>query len=202
MKTRPAATAFAHRHGTARIMGLERPILLILDLDETLVHSVEEPLDRPHDFRAGPYFVYRRPHLDGFLAACSAAFRLAVWSSGGEGYVRAVVGRIAPPGIDLAFLWSCDRCVRRYDPESQEEYHLKDLGKVKRLGHDLRRVLIADDTPRKVARQYGNIVHVPPYHGEAGDDLLPRLAEYLLSLREVPDVRALEKRGWWHAGGP
>jgi hypothetical protein len=35
-------------------MGPDRPILLILDLDETLVHATEEPLGREHDFIVGP----------------------------------------------------------------------------------------------------------------------------------------------------
>ena len=44
----------------------DAPILLILDLDETLVYSIEEPLGRDHDFTVGPYAVYRRPHLAEF----------------------------------------------------------------------------------------------------------------------------------------
>lgn len=57
-----------------------------------------------------------------------------------------------------------------------------------------------DDTPSKVARQYGNAVYVAPFFGDPGDDLLPRLDAYLGTLRDVPDVRRLEKRGWmWRA---
>jgi len=171
-------------------------ILLILDLDETLVHATEEPLGRPHDFVVGPYSVYRRPHLDEFLAACSLRFRLAVWSTASDDYVRAVIGRIMPPGIDLAFAWGRSRCVRRYDHEAFEEEFLKDLKKVRKLGYDLRRVLIADDTPRKVRRQYGNAVYVPPFLGDPDDEALPRLARYLMSLGDVANVRTLEKRGW------
>jgi RNA polymerase II subunit A small phosphatase-like protein len=177
-------------------MGPDSPILLILDLDETLVHAAEESLGRPHDFVVGPYAVCRRPHLAEFLAACSACFHLAVWSTASDDYVRAVVGRIVPPGIDLAFAWGRSRCVRRLDPESFEEYHLKDLKKVKRVGYRLERVLIADDTPRKVRRHYGNSVYVPPFLGDPEDGTLPRLARYLMSLRDVANVRTLEKRGW------
>lgn len=136
----------------------------------------------------GPYAVYRRPHLAEFLAACSACFRLAVWSTASDDYVRAVVGRMVPQGIDLAFAWGRSRCVRRFDPESFEEYHLKDLKKVKRLGYRLERVLIADDTPRKVRRHYGNAVYVPPFLGDPEDGTLPRLARYLMSLRDVANV--------------
>src|SRR5262249_33859807 len=126
------------------------PILLILDLDETLIYATEEPLQRDPDFLIGPYAVYRRPYLSEFPISCPASFRLAVWSTATDDYVRPVVARIMPPGIEPAFVWGRSRCVRRYDPEQFEEYPVKDLKKVKRLGYCLERVLIADDTPRKV----------------------------------------------------
>jgi TFIIF-interacting CTD phosphatase-like protein len=178
------------------IMEPDSPMLLILDLDETLLYATEEPLRRGADFTVGPYAVYRRPHLDEFLAACSAYFRLAIWSTASDDYVRAVVGRIKPPGVETVFAWGRSRCVRRFDPESFEDDFLKDLKKVRRLGYRLERVLIADDTPGKVRRHYGNAVYVPPFCGDPGDETLPRLARYLISLRDVGDVRTLEKRGW------
>ena len=177
-------------------MGPGSPTLLILDLDETLVHATEEPLGRAHDFVVGPYFVYRRPHLAEFLYSCSACFRLAVWSTATDEYVRPVVERIMPPGIEPEFAWGRSRCVRGYDHEAFEEEFIKDLKKVKRAGYRLERVLIADDTPRKVRRHYGNAVYVPPFLGDPEDGTLPRLAGYLMSLRDVANVRTLEKRGW------
>jgi RNA polymerase II subunit A small phosphatase-like protein len=172
------------------------PILLILDLDETLLYATEEPLGREHDFMAGPYAVYRRPHLAEFLASCSACFRLAVWSTASDDFVRAAVGRVMPSDIETAFVWGRSRCVRRFDPEACEEEFLKDIRKVERAGYRLERVLIADDTPRKVRRNYGNAVYVPPFLGDPEDEVLPRLASYLISLKDVADVRALEKQGW------
>jgi TFIIF-interacting CTD phosphatase-like protein len=174
----------------------DSPILLILDLDETLLYATEEPLRRGHDFIVGPYAVYRRPFLSEFLTACSACFRLAVWSTATDEYVRPVVERIMPSGLEPAFAWGRSRCVRRFDPERFEDYHVKDLKKVRRLGYRLERVLIADDTPRKVRRNYGNAVYVPPFFGDPEDETLPRLARYLISLRDVANVRTVEKRGW------
>lgn len=181
--------------GAMWVMEPDDPILLILDLDETLIYATEEPLGRGHDFVVGPYSVYRRPHLGEFLDSCSACFRLAIWSTASDDYVRAVVGRIMPPGVEPAFAWGRSRCVRSYDHESFEEEFLKDLKKVKRAGYRLGRVLIADDTPRKVRRHYGNAVYVPPFLGDSEDETLPRLASYLISLRDVANVRSVEKRG-------
>lgn len=179
-----------------RVRNLDDRILLILDLDETLVYAIEEPLGRTHDFVVGPYFIYRRPYLTEFLTSCSACFDLAVWSAGSDAYVKPTVDRIMPPGVEPVFAWSQGRCVRRYDPERLEEYPVKDLKKVKRLGYRLERVLIADDTPRKVHRHYGNAIYVPPFFGDPEDGILPRLSRYLLSLQDETDVRRLEKRGW------
>ena len=179
-----------------RMMESDSPILLILDLDETLVHAAEAPLSREHDFKVGPHLVYQRPHLKEFLVACSACFRLAIWSTGTDDYVASVVERIRPPGVEFAFVWGRSRCVRRYDPEQFEYFHVKDLKKIRRLGRRLERVLIVDDTPRKVQRHFGNAVHAPPFLGDPEDDALPRLARYLISLHDVANVRILEKRGW------
>ncbi len=125
------------------------PILLILDLDEMLVHATEEPLGHEHDFLVGPYRVYRRPHLADFLTSCSESFRLAIWPSASDVYVREIVGRMIPPGVNLALAWDRSRCVRSYDLDLYEEHPLKDLKKVKRLGDHLDRILIADNTPRR-----------------------------------------------------
>jgi RNA polymerase II subunit A small phosphatase-like protein len=171
-------------------------ILLVLDLDETLVYAAERPLGRPPDFTAGLYAVYRRPHLGEFLSSCPGRFDLAFWSSSSETYVRALVPAILPAGAQPVFAWSRGRCVRRFDPETREDYFVKDLRKVKRLGYDLRRVLVVDDTPRKAERNYGNAVYVRPWLGDPDDDELELLGRYLSSLHAVPDVRLVEKRGW------
>lgn len=70
--------------------------LLILDLDETLIHATEEHLDIAHDFVVGPYFIYRRPYLEKFLYGAAELYRLAVWSSSSFLYFRTVVDRIRP----------------------------------------------------------------------------------------------------------
>ena len=65
--------------------------LLILDLDETLMHAREIPLEWTEDFRIGPYFAYRRPFLENFLERVSKSFRLAVWTSSSPEYALGAV---------------------------------------------------------------------------------------------------------------
>jgi RNA polymerase II subunit A small phosphatase-like protein len=170
--------------------------LLILDLDETLVFASEEPLDRVPEHRVGPYSVYRRPFVEEFLCSVAEHFHLAVWSSSTLDYARAIVGLVFPPHIALKFAWGRDRCVQRYDGEWQANYYVKDLRKVKRLGYDLRRVLIVDDTPQKCERNYGNAVYVPEFIGNQDDRVLMSLETYLITLSGIANIRSIEKRNW------
>ncbi len=170
--------------------------LLILDLDETLVHAA--PGTRPGvAFRVGPYGVLPRPHLEDFLRQAAAEYELAVWTSSSADYAETMVGEItARSGTRMTFVWARERCTRQLHPETREDYWLKDLRKIRRAGYDLRRVLVVDDTPLKLARSYGNLVLVRPFTGDPADDELRRLGPYLVRLAAEPDFRAIEKRGW------
>ncbi len=171
-------------------------LLLILDLDETLVYANEKPLDRPWSFTAGGYYVYQRPHVGTFLLESLSRFDLAVWSSAGRDYVVQVVENLFEEPRHLKFVWTRERCTLRFDSHSGAHFALKDLKKVKRAGYDLSRVIVVDDSPEKLGRHYGNHVRVAPYGGEPEDDELMVLLPYLERLDSLEDVRPVEKRGW------
>jgi len=90
----------------------------------------------------------------------------------------------------------CSSCTWRYHPETREEYWLKNLRKVERLGYDLDRVLMVDDEAVKLERNYGNHIPIAPFTGASDDTELPLLARYLLSVSTRPNLRAIEKRHW------
>jgi RNA polymerase II subunit A small phosphatase-like protein len=170
--------------------------LLILDLDETLIYATETPLERPPDFRVGPYAVYRRPHVAPFLAQCREWFEVAVWSSSSPLYAREVVHALFQEPSQLAFVWARDRCTACFDHELREHCWRKPLSKVKRRGYAPAHIIAVDDSPEKWSRSYGNLVRVMPYCGAVEDDELNRLLPFLDWLRTVPNVRAVEKRLW------
>lgn len=178
--------------------------LLVLDIDETLLHAAESPLPhRSHDFSFGPYLIHKRPHLDQFIREVYELFQVAYWSSASPDYVTCLVEIINPPELTPQFVWARDRCTIAYHPELQENYFVKDLKKVKRRGYDLQKVLIVDDTPSKSSRNYGNAIYIPPFMGETNDVELLRLAGYLRRLRTASNYRSIEKRYWrldlpWH----
>lgn len=79
-------------------------------------------------------------------------------------------------------------------------YRVKDLKTIRRVGYELERVIVVDDTAKKHERNYGNLVRVRPFEGQLDDDELLYLATYLETLAGVDDVRVVEKRGWRHTG--
>ena len=174
---------------------MQKP-LLILDLDETLLYAAISPRDHPPDFLLAEYSVYRRPHLDEFLSFALANFSVAVWSSATQPYVQAAVQRVFPSNAELCFAWSCERCTRRFNGELHEEYWVKDLKKLKRLGYSLDRILVVDDSPEKYERNYGNLIHVRPFFGDRSDMELRDLIPFLDRIRGTENLRAIEKRHW------
>lgn len=182
-------------------------LLLILDLDETLIHATADKIRNDFDFQVYHYFVYLRPGLVAFLTQCAEHFQLAVWSSASDDYVHAIVRQIVPATIPLAFVWGRSRGTRFRMPEVDEQGFLsldysskyefaKRLKKVQRRGFDLDRMLIVDDTPEKVSQNYGNAIYIKPYLAESDDSELAALAAYLLTLKDEASVRHIEKRYW------
>ncbi|MES2694757.1 MAG: HAD family hydrolase [Verrucomicrobiota bacterium] len=173
-------------------------LLVIFDLDETLVRATGNPTLDPPDFMLDAFRVRRRPMLAECLRAVSAFADIAVWSAGSDSYVEEIIGKVVPSDVALRFVWGRSRCTRHYDAVQREEYWVKDLENVERLGYSLDRILIVDDSPEKVERHYSNHVHIEPFYGDLDDRLLPRLAAYLGQFADIANVRAVEKRGWPH----
>ncbi|MCA9615639.1 MAG: HAD family hydrolase [Sandaracinus sp.] len=170
--------------------------LLVLDLDETLLHAAdsEDDVGRSPDHRLFDYPLYRRPHVDTFLAWAREHFELGVWTSSSASYAAPVVDWL---GLgDVSFVWSRQRCSRRFDSETMDVVYRKPLWKLLRRGYAKEKVLFVDDTPEKIAASYGNHVPVRPYEGDLADDELLWLPKLLESLGPLPNVRAIEKRGW------
>lgn len=172
------------------------PKLLILDLDETLIFSSEQRLSAPEDFRAWDFFVYKRPGLEAFLEFVSEHFKLAVWTSSSADYADAVLRQIFADVERLQFVWTRERCTWRIHPELRTGYWIKDLKKVRRRGYCLNEVLMIDDTLSKLERNYGNHIEVSPFEGDPSDCELKRLQAYLARLKDVANVRSVEKRNW------
>ena len=87
----------------------DEKILLILDVDETLIHATDKELDQKVDFKIFGYNIYKRPFLDEFFEEIKNDFLLAIWSSASDDYVVEVAKQIIPEEIELEFIWGRSR---------------------------------------------------------------------------------------------
>ncbi len=182
-------------------------MLVVLDLDETLIHATKNKLDQKADFQLFDYHVYKRPYLNDFLTEINEDFLLAVWSSASDDYVEKMIKLIFPKEIKLEFVWGRSRCTYRrnlqideygyYDDNHLSHYHyIKPLKKIKKYGYDLGKILIIDDSPHKCQDNFGNAIYPKEFKGEKQDDDLKFLSQYLKTFIGMKTVRRIEKRNW------
>lgn len=178
--------------------------LLILDLDETLIHStyLRDNTNQIYDFIIDEeYYVKKRPYVDDFLVEMANHFELAVWTAATRDYGEIIVKELFHKNnLELKFFHSRERCVERsyiksmYDYYPQR-YYIKDLKKIKKH-FDLDKVLMIDDLHVSLERNYGNLVKIKPFQGDLEDNQLLLLKEYLISIKEEENLRKIEKRNW------
>jgi TFIIF-interacting CTD phosphatase-like protein len=171
-------------------------ILIILDLDETLVYATEYKLEIAEDFMFDKYFVYRRPGLDSFLRQISQHFKIGIWSSAGDTYVTEIVKTIKPADVDFEIIWARSKCTQRRDMELDLYYWEKRLDKLKKKGFRIEKIIIVDDSPEKAKNNFGNAIYIKEFKGDTADKELVTLHDYLSTLKHVDNVRTIEKRNW------
>jgi RNA polymerase II subunit A small phosphatase-like protein len=164
---------------------------VVLDLDETLVHSKMDPPPDRFDFLVRPridgeimnFYVQKRPGVDDLLAALGERFEVVVFTAGRREYASLVLDRLDRKGVVAHALFR-DAC------KEIDGKYVKDLSG---LGRDLRRVLIVDDNPNAYGLQPENAIPIVPFTGDLGDRELGRLMEFLEGCDGVEDMREAVK---------
>ncbi len=170
----------------------KKDVLVILDLDETLIHSRREPLERAPDFFLDPLSVYFRPSATELISALAQKFELAVWSAGSPLYVDTVVQTIFPEGINPLFVWNRDHCTQKFEFFPFQILFTKDLNKMEDFGFDLTRTFIIEDDLVKVSSFADNALIVSQYFGEDFDDELTHLVSFFENLNgDTNDVHKM-----------
>lgn len=100
----------------------QSPYLVVLDIDDTLVHSRDRPLLGHHDGRhiltfpnsAVIVYTYTRPGLRQFIDGLKALpVRIAVWTAATKSYAIKVLDKIFPEWRSrIEFLWTRSKCTR------------------------------------------------------------------------------------------
>jgi TFIIF-interacting CTD phosphatase-like protein len=174
--------------------------LLVLDLDETLVHTNDRASirkDAKPDFSIpGGYVVCLRPGVVEFLDYCLASYHeVMIWTAGTEDYAYEVFNKFYDPSR-FARIWDRGRCFPKQDQEHSISYWRKDIKKLQRLGYDKEKILCVDDTPQNFERSYGNLIRVRPFLGDPQDTELLELKRYLDYIGPGENVRTVNKLAW------
>eukprot|EP00798_Chlamydomonas_sp_ICE-L_P017944 gene17944-24347_t len=159
---------------------------LVLDLDETLVHSSFKPVPNPDwiipveiDGKLVDVYVLKRPFLDHFMDAVGSRFEVVVFT--------ASLAKYADPLLDLL---DKNNVVRwRLFREAccpYEGNYVKDLNC---LGRDLSHTIIVDNSPHSYVFQPSNAVPIGTFIDEMDDQELLELLATLLQIETVGDVR-------------
>jgi hypothetical protein len=193
------------------------PLHVILDLDETLIHSRDEPFDKVvHDFVIDPhdchFFCYIRPGAREFIHKLmnDDRFRVGVYTAATAGYASTVIDNLWLSDRDkLTAVLARDRTTPRqglaigmdaweFAMEDQYQIHQeKTLRKyLKASGAKRSRTIALDDSPKAWRKSYGNLLSIPAFEKPESNDFVLRGSYKILeALSKKKDVRPTEKRG-------
>jgi Dullard-like phosphatase family protein len=161
---------------------------LVLDLDETLVHSSFKPVecdfnvDVEIENQVYKVFVAKRPHVDQFMKRCGELFEVVVFT--------ASLAKYADPVLDLLDQHKVvDWRLFRESCSPFKGSYVKDLG---RMGRDINTIMIIDNSPHSYFFNPENAIPCESWFSEQSDrellDLIPILEQ--LADPQVTDVRA------------
>jgi len=180
---------------TPEIAGLK---CLVLDLDETLVHSSFKPIPNP-DFiipveiedQVYKVYVVKRPGVDQFLAAMGGLFEVVVFTASLAKYADPVLDLLDKHKVVKVRLFR-DACV------NYKGNYVKDLGK---LGREIHNVIIIDNSPSSYLFHPENAVPIDTWFDDENDTELLDLIPVLESLTKVDNVRTVLEAAKKKGGG-
>lgn len=159
---------------------------LVLDLDETLVHSSVTPVHDadfvfPVDFDGQTYRVYakKRPFCDEFLEEAAKHFELVVFTASKQVYADRLLDLLDPNGYVQHRLFR-EHCV------SVGGNLIKDLQIINRPLH---RTVIVDNSPQTFGFQVSNGVPIESWFEDPLDRELARLLPFLKEIAHMEDMR-------------
>uniref|UniRef100_A0A8C6UTA8 protein-serine/threonine phosphatase n=1 Tax=Neogobius melanostomus TaxID=47308 RepID=A0A8C6UTA8_9GOBI len=166
-------------------------ICVVIDLDETLVHSSFKPVNNADfiipveiDGTVHQVYVLKRPHVDEFLKRMGELFECVLFT--------ASLAKYADPVSDLLDKWGAFRCrLFRESCVFHRGNYVKDLS---RLGRDLNKVIIVDNSPASYIFHPDNAVPVASWFDDMSDTELLDLIPFFEKLSKVDNVYTVLKQ--------
>ncbi|KAA8499563.1 Carboxy-terminal domain RNA polymerase II polypeptide A small phosphatase 2 [Porphyridium purpureum] len=162
-------------------------ITLLLDLDETLVHSTFEPVDNadyaiPLDLGDGTtstVLVRKRPFVDFFLREVGKHFEVVIFTASLSLYANPLLDKLDKTKVIRHRLYR-EHCV--YVGGS----YVKDMSL---LGRDMKKVILVDNSPYTYAFQPENALPCTSWIDDQTDEELNYILQILEDVKGVNDVR-------------
>ncbi len=186
---------------------------LILDLDETVIHSVSESekedlsddeLERMENFKGhnmDDYFtVLERPGLQKFLDFAFENFNVAIWTAASKEYALFIAEEIiiaGKPERKLDFILFSYHC----DISKREKKSIKKLDMIwdhyKIAGYTPENTIIMDDHPQVARSQKDKCIWMPPFElddeDSEEDDVLYRIQKMLENKDDLSTINSMLK---------
>jgi len=168
-----------------QLQGREGRKCLVLDLDETLVHSSFQPVDKydfliPVEIEGNVYQVYvaKRPHVDEFLKKMGEVYEVVIFT--------ASLSKYADPVLDLLDIHKViDFRLFREHCTCINDIYVKDMSI---MGRPIESVFIIDNSPHAYSLQPENAFPCTSWFDDYGDN---ELLEFIPVLQDIakPEVK-------------
>ncbi|XP_043980633.1 carboxy-terminal domain RNA polymerase II polypeptide A small phosphatase 2 [Gambusia affinis] len=160
-------------------------VCVVIDLDETLVHSSFKPISNadfivPVEIEGTTHQVYvlKRPYVDEFLRRMGEMFECVLFTASLAKYADPVTDLLDQGGVFRTRLFR-ESCV------FHQGCYVKDLS---RLGRDLNRTLILDNSPASYIFHPNNAIPVVSWFDDADDAELLNLLPVFEELSKADNV--------------
>ncbi|CEG50492.1 TFIIF-interacting CTD phosphatase, including NLI-interacting factor (involved in RNA polymerase II regulation) [Plasmopara halstedii] len=155
---------------------------LVLDLDETLVHSSFEPISNPDfiiSYDLDQVYVCKRPGVEEFLNTMSKIYEIVVYTASLSKYADPLLDKLDAEGVIRYRLYR-EHCVQ------YEGSYVKDLSL---LDRDISQTIIVDDTPMAYTFHPQNAIGCSSFFDDRDDCELESILTFLTTIQDVNDVR-------------
>ncbi|KAJ3223589.1 Nuclear envelope morphology protein 1 [Clydaea vesicula] len=163
---------------------------LVLDLDETLIHSTSRMASRKHDHMVEVlidkhicmYYVYKRPHVDYFLQKVSEWYKVVIFTASMAEYADPVIDWLDKSKTLISSRYFRQSCTL------MRGVFLKDLTVI---DQDLSNVCLIDNSSASFSLQMDNAIPIESWLSDKNDVALLDLLPFLEALRFCHDVRSI-----------
>ncbi|KAF4027415.1 NLI interacting factor-like phosphatase domain-containing protein [Phytophthora infestans] len=159
---------------------------LVLDLDETLVHSSFRPTNNydfiiPVEIDGSTHLVYvcKRPGAEEFLIEMAKYYEIVVYTASLSVYADPLLDKLDPEGT-ISYRLYREHCVQ------YEGCYVKNLSL---LDRDITQTIIVDNSPMAYAFHFRNAIGCSSFYDDLNDRELQSIGRFLTKFQEVEDVR-------------